>query len=130
MKVLIALASGFTEKHKEGFGTEISNGHGVISVLTGNKYSPTSHSITNFVVDETKRGQGYGKQLVQEVIRRYKEDIGGQVSSIASLHVFYKCGFRPYIKMDASLSETEKLFKDEWGSLLLVYKPKTPYSED
>lgn len=129
MKVFISLASSFREKHIEGFGTQISSEHGHISVLSGNRFSPTAHSITDFVVDETKRGQGYGHELVREVIRRYKEDIGGQVSSVASVHTFYKNGFRPYIKPDATLPETLKLFKDEWGSLLMVYKAANPYTE-
>lgn len=123
MKLEIALASAFTVRHDKHFGDIIENEYGHISVLTGGKFSPTKHSITDFVVNEDVRGAGHGTELLREVIRRYKTDIGGQVSSVASLVVMYKLGFRPAIEINATLEEAKQLFKQEWGSLLLVYKP-------
>jgi len=129
MEIQLAIASAFTEKERAGFGTEITSAHGHICVLTGGQYSPCKHSVTEFVVDETKRGKGYGVELVKEIIRRYHSDIGGQVSSPASLVSFYKCGFRPAMKQKVTLPEALALFKDEWGSLLMVYKPAQNFEE-
>lgn len=124
MEILLAVAASHTIRERdEHFGTEIKNEHGLICVKTDGKFSPCKHSITEFVINENARGQGHGNALLQGVVRKYKSDIGGQVSSIASLHVFYKNGFRPAMKLDATLQETNQLFKDEWGSLLMVYKP-------
>lgn len=123
MRIIVALASPFQTRLRKDFGTEIYNEHGSISVVTDGPHSPTKHSVVEFVVNENARGKGYGHELVKELIRRYKQDIGAQVSSVASLHVFYKQGFRPFSDPDATLPETLKLFKEEWGSLNLRYKP-------
>lgn len=129
MKVFISLASAFTEKEREGFGTCIFSEHGNICVLSGNRWSPCQHSVTEFLVDETKRGQGFGHALVKEVIHRYHSDIGGQVSSAASLAVFYKNGFRYALGHKMSLAETMQEFKDNGGSLLMVYKPAKSFED-
>jgi GNAT superfamily N-acetyltransferase len=130
MKVEMAVAASIkiTERD-EHFGTEYRSAHGYICVKTGGKYSPCKHSVTDFVIDEDKRGQGYGNQLLRGIVSKYKSDIGGQVSSVASLHTFYKNGFRPALKLDATMQETLKLFKEEWGSLLMVYKPAKSFEE-
>jgi GNAT superfamily N-acetyltransferase len=129
MKIQLALAAAFVEKERAGFGTEISNLHGHICVLTGGKYSPCKHSVTEFVVDEDKRGKGHGVELVKEVIKRYHSDIGAQVSSPASVVAFYKCGFRPAMKQQCTQPEALKLFKEEWGSILMVYKPAQSFED-
>ncbi len=123
MKLEIALASNFKTRHDNTLGHIIESDHGHVAVLTGGQFSPTKHSITEFIVSEEHRGSGHGTALIREVIQRYKADIGAQVSSMPSLVVMYKLGFRPALKMTASLEETKSLFKEEWGSLLLVYKP-------
>lgn len=124
MKLQLAVSPYFKERTRPGFGNEISNEHGTVSVLTNGPYSPATHSITEFVVNEDSRGMGHGKALIAEVIKRYKEDIGGQVSSIASLHVFYGMGFRPFMELHASLQHTVAMFRENGGSLYMVYKPK------
>jgi GNAT superfamily N-acetyltransferase len=49
------------------------------------------------VVDESRRGQGIGSQLIDAAIQEYSgEEISGQVSSLASLKVLFNKGFRPY----------------------------------
>lgn len=124
MKVQLALAASIKVSDRgEHFGKEYRSEHGYICVKTGGQFSPCKHSITDFVVDENSRGKGHGDFLLKGVIRTYREDICGQVSSVASLHVFYKNGFRPALNLNATLEETNKLFKEEWGSLLMVYKP-------
>lgn len=93
--IYIALSgSTFTEKEVPGFGLKISSPFGHISVLTGGKFSPAKHSVTEFIIDEKYRGQGRGDELVREVVRRYRKDIGAQCSSAASVALFYKHGFR------------------------------------
>jgi GNAT superfamily N-acetyltransferase len=97
MKTLhISLSSGtsFTEEEVPGFGTKISSEYGHISVITGAKFAPAKHSVTDFVVREEHRGTGHGHALIKEVIRRYKTDIGAQCSSDSSVALFYKYGFR------------------------------------
>lgn len=113
----------------EFFGTEYRTEHGFICVKTGGKFSPCKHSVTEFRIDEEKRGQGYGNYLVKGIVRKYKEDIGAQVSSEASLYVFYKNGFRPALNQEATMPETLKLFKAEWGSLYMVYKPAKSFTD-
>lgn len=127
MKLFLALAS-FKEEKVPGFGTKISNEHGHISVITDNPHSLCKHIITDFVIDETKRGQGHGDILIKEVIRRYKHDIGGQASSKGSVAVMYKNGFRPFIKIDGSLQDAFEIMA-EWSSVLMVYKPAKTYKE-
>jgi len=124
MKLQLALSPQYQERTRPGFGKEISNEHGTVSVLTNGPYSPATHSITEFVVNEGSRGMGHGKALIAEVIKRYKEDIGGQVSSIASLHVFYIMGFRPFINQHATIQGAISMFREHGGSLYMVYKPK------
>lgn len=129
MEIQIALgASVKITERDQYFGTEYRSEHGFICVKTGGQYAPCKHSITEFVIDEDKRGQGHGDFLLKGIVRKYRTDIGGQVSSIASLHVFYKNGFRPALNLNATLEETKKLFKDEWGSLLMVYKPAKDFT--
>lgn len=124
MKLQIALAATITVSERdEHFGTEYRSEHGLICVKTGGQFSPCRHSVTEFVIDEHSRGKGYGDFLLKGIVRKYKSDIGGQVSSVASMHVFYKNGFRPALKPDATKEEALKLFKEEWGSLYMVYKP-------
>lgn len=129
MEIQIALgASVKITERDQYFGTEYRSEHGFICVKTGGQFSPCKHSITEFVIDEDKRGQGHGDFLLKGIVRKYRTDIGGQVSSIASLHVFYKNGFRPALNLNATLDETKKLFKEEWGSLLMVYKPAKDFT--
>jgi len=129
MEMQLALAASIKITDRgEHFGTEFRSEFGYICVRTGGEFSPCKHSVTDYVIDEQHRGQGHGDFLLKGIVRKYKSDIGAQVSSVASLHVFYKNGFRPALNLKASLEETKKLFKDEWGSLLMVYKPAKDFS--
>jgi ribosomal protein S18 acetylase RimI-like enzyme len=75
-------------------GTMIKTNGGFIDIQHKNtKYSPRKQSIVNFVVDKDKRGQGIGDSLVKHALTQY-DDLGGQVSSLASLKVLHNNGFR------------------------------------
>lgn len=129
MEVMIALGASIkVSERDEFFGKEFRSEFGRICVKTGGKFSPCKHSVTEYVVDEEHRGQGHGEFLLKGIIRMYKSDIGAQVSSEASLHLFYKNGFRPVLNLNASAAEAKKLFKDEWGSLYMVYKPAKDFT--
>lgn len=129
MRIRISLSSGFKTREQSGFGLVIYNEHGRISVLSGNKYSPAEHSITDFVVeDESQRGKGYGNSLLKEAMRRFPKDFGGQASSKASVVLMQKNGFRMFNKPNSTLEQAfEKLAKD--SSVYMVYKQKPFESE-
>lgn len=74
---------------------KISNQFGSISVMEDAKYSPADNSISEFLVKEEYRGLGIGTDLLKEAMNQY-ENLGAQVSSIASLKVFLECGFEPF----------------------------------
>lgn len=66
---------------------------GYIDIQSPTQWSPRSQSVIDFFVDEKKRNQGMGDWLVKQAKSKYK-DLGAQVSSMASLKIFYKNGFR------------------------------------
>ena len=72
----------------------ISNKFGSISIMENAKYSPADNSVFEFLVDEKYRGLGVGTELLKEAMKQY-DNLGAQVSSIASLKVFLECGFEP-----------------------------------
>lgn len=115
----IAKSPYFKESIQEGFGKVISSPHGEISILSNNPYSPKTHSITKFFVDETKRGKGYGKELIDEALKQYPTDIGAQVSSPASAKAFYQKGFRLASDPKASFDEISKQI-DEYSSAYMI----------
>jgi GNAT superfamily N-acetyltransferase len=108
----VAKAPYFKESMLEGFGKVISSPHGEISILSNNPYSPRTHSVTKFFVDETKRNKGYGKELIDEALKQYPSDIGAQVSSPASAKVFYNKGFRLASDPKANIDEIFKNIED------------------
>lgn len=120
MKIRISLSSNFIEKERTGFGTCFYSKHGHICVLTGGQYSPAKHSITEFVVEERFRSQGFGKELVEEIIRRYKHDIGGQASSKASVKVLYDSGFRMHGDKTKTLQDAYNSL-EEYSSVYMRY---------
>jgi 8-oxo-dGTP pyrophosphatase MutT (NUDIX family) len=129
MKITVSLSSVFKTREQEGFGLVIYNEQGRISVISGNKYSPANHSITDFVVtDETQRGKGYGNSLLREAMRRFPQDLGGQASSKSSVALMQKNGFRMFNKPNSTLEDAfEKLARD--SSVYMVYKQKPFESE-
>jgi len=71
------------------------------------KFSPRGQSVVDFVVEESKRGEGIGKTLLDKALKKHP-DLGGQVSSRAALKVAHNAGMRNPSNPDATL---EKLFK-------------------
>ncbi len=120
MKLFIC-SSEFTTRNDPNFGLVISSPHGHISVLTGSPFSPAKHSITDFVVDEDKRGKGYGLQLLKEAVRRFGNDLGGQASSKASVALMHKLGFRMASNSESTMADAlEALHED--SSVYMRYK--------
>jgi len=70
----------------------ISNELGFIDVMENAKYSPAQNSISQFIVKEEFRDLGVGTELLKEAFNQY-QDLGAQVSSLASLKSFIKLGF-------------------------------------
>ena len=103
--------------------TLIADG-GKIVIWENSPYVDGVHSIYSFVVDESKRGQGIGSQLIDAVLEEYAgEEISGQVSSLASLKVFYNKGFKSAEAPDATFEELVEVFNNEGGSLNMRISP-------
>ena len=91
---------------------------GKLVIWENSPYAQGVHSILTFVVDESRRGQGIGSQLIDAAIQEYSgEEISGQVSSLASLKVLFNKGFRPYGAQNIDFEKLVKLFNDRYGSL-------------
>lgn len=101
---------------------------GRVEIWESSPWAPGgAHSIVNFVVDESVRGQGIGGQLIDQVIRAYPgKDISGQVSSLASLKVLHNRGFRHQGAVGAGFDELVALFKDGGSSLAMVRLKTAP----
>lgn len=72
----------------------------IVGVYVLLKTRPFMIELVNIAVDESKQGQGIGKQLVVDCINRAR-DLGAKVlevgtgnSSIGQLAFYQKCGFR------------------------------------
>ena len=97
---------------------------GKIVIWENSPWAQDAHSIQEFKVDEAKQGQGIGSQLVDAAIKEYSgEEISAQVSSLASLKVFYNKGFRSWKAPDATFEEEVGLFNNELGSLNVRLTP-------
>ena len=118
----------FSHQDKENmFGDNKVNVHtisipsGNIRILENSPWADNRNSVVEFVVNEDQRGQGIGKNLVNELLNHYRgKKLSAQVSSMASLSIFYKVGFRPISNISATYEETVNMFKENWGSLMLV----------
>jgi len=103
--------------------TLIADG-GKIVIWENSPYADGVHSIYSFVVDESKRGQGIGSQLIDAVLEEYAgEEISGQVSGLASLKVFHNKGFKSAEAPDATFEELVEVFNNEGGSLNMRLAP-------
>lgn len=84
---------------------KISNEFGSISIMEDAKYSPADNSVFEFLVDEQYRSLGVGTELLKEAMKQY-DNLGAQISSLASLKVFLECGFEPN---ETSISQQPEL---------------------
>jgi hypothetical protein len=73
------------------------------------------------VVPEDKRNQGVGDTLIKKAIAKHN-DLGGQVSSLASLKVLHNNGFRNPELPTGTFEEHKKEFHENGGSLFLAHK--------
>jgi predicted GNAT family acetyltransferase len=99
MEVFISLSgSDVTVSDVHCFGNtrgkkyELHGGHLIVAIDP--PYAPARYSVIDFVVPESIRGTGCGKQLVSRLLQDYPHDIGAQCSSEASCAIFYVNGFR------------------------------------
>ena len=113
MRISLNAGGPFTLKQVPGFGLQITSAHGHISVISNSPYSPAKHSITDFVVDGHKRGNGYGRDLLNEAIRQFGEDLGGQASSKESVGLMYSLGFRMANNPLGTLADAEKARQED-----------------
>jgi len=100
-------------------GEKIITDGGYIDVQHQTEYSPRKQSVVDFVVDENKRGKGIGDKLLKHAKQRHS-DLGGQVSSLASLKVFHNNGFRNPGLGDKGFEDHVKEFHENGGSLFMA----------
>lgn len=65
---------------------------GHIDIMEEAEFSPAENSVSDFVVNEHFRGLGYGDKILKEALNQY-DNLGAQISSVASLKVFVNNGF-------------------------------------
>ena len=87
------------------FGKKYTMRGGYLVVAIDPPYAPAKHSVIEFVVPESIRGKGCGKQLVSRMLQDFPRDIGAQCSSEASCAIFYVNGFRRPSEKSATLNE-------------------------
>jgi GNAT superfamily N-acetyltransferase len=85
-------------------GDVITIGDARIDINTNAQFSPRPQSVIEFLVPKELRGQGIGTQLLTKAVAKYPM-LGGQVSSIASLKVFWNLGFRNPRMPEASFQD-------------------------
>ena len=101
-------------------GTKYQIGNSYIDIQhTGLTHAPRSQSIIGFVVDEKLRGQGIGKQLLATAMKHHP-DLGGQASSLASIHVLYNAGFRNPSNPDATIPELEAMRQEDSSVFMTI----------
>ena len=112
-----------TEKFGDDWDTiHVDGGH--IQIWPNAPHAPRSASVIDFVVDADKRNQGIGDKLVKAAMHKY-HDLGAQVSSLASLKVFYNNGFRNPRIPETSFHDHIEAFHDNGGSLFMARNDDT-----
>lgn len=102
-------------------GTKYTTDGGYIDVQhKDTQYAPRKHSIVDFVVDESKRGQGIGKKLLKHALSKHN-DLGGQASSTASVKVMHDAGMRHPAMPNGSFEEHEAKRKED-SSVYMAHK--------
>jgi hypothetical protein len=90
-----------------------------IDINTKPQYAPRKQSVINFLVPEESRNSGIGTKLLQLALDKY-HDLGGQVSSLPSLKIFYKLGFRNPNIPKGNFNVHVDAFNDNWHSLYMA----------
>jgi len=95
-----------------------SIGNSYIEIWENSPYANGANSVYSFIVDEDLRGQGIGSKLLDAVNDYYNgKPLSAQVSSIASLKVFFNKGFKTNQNPNATWEELVKLFNESYQSL-------------
>ena len=115
----LATRLGLVVSH-DALGKQYSRDGARLSVMEDSKWAPRRHSVTDFVVPESARGKGVGKQLLTDVLSLYNpSEISAAASSEASVALFYGNGFRPINSPTATLKETLSIMT-EYSSVTMV----------
>ena len=102
-------------------GTKYKTREGHIDIKhTGTEHAPRKQSVVDFVIDEKHRGKGIGKKLLRHALTKHN-DLGAQVSSPASLKVFYSHGFRNPEIPKGTFEEHEKRLNED-SSVFVAHK--------
>lgn len=104
----------------DALGKQYSRDGARLSIMEDSKWAPRRHSVTDFVVPESARGKGVGKQLLADVLSLYDPtEISAAASSDASVALFFGNGFRPINNPTATLKEALDIMK-EYSSVTMV----------
>ena len=109
-------------------GTKYATNGGHIDIKHSDmKYAPRKQSVVDFQIDENKRGKGIGTKLLKHALAKH-DDIGAQVSSPASVRVFYNQGFRNP-EMPKGSFEDHEARRQEESSVFMAHKDENgrPY---
>jgi GNAT superfamily N-acetyltransferase len=103
-------------------GTKIEIPGGYIDIQHSNlKFAPRSQSVIDFVVEPDSRGKGVGTKLLQYAMEKF-HDMGAQVSSAASVKVFYNAGFRNPAIPTGSFADHERMRQAD-SSVFMAQNP-------
>lgn len=94
---------------------------GHIDIWIDSPWAPRDNSVVEFEVNESMRGHGIGDALVKYVLSKYNS-LSAQVSSMASLKVFYTNGFRPHDRENSTFEEVTEMFRENGNSLGMMTK--------
>ena len=110
-------------------GEVFSIGDSVLDVDFKAEFAPRPQSVIEFYVPKELRGQGIGTKLLQMAVAKYPM-LGGQVSSMASLKIFYNAGFRnPRIPTGSVQDHVDIM--NEYSSVYMAHTDEkgVPYSK-
>ena len=101
----------------------------VIDVDFKAEFAPRPQSVIEFYVPKELRGQGIGTKLLQMAVAKYPM-LGGQVSSMASLKVFYNLDFRNPSIPKGSIQDHVDIMND-YSSVYMAHTDDkgVPYSK-
>lgn len=88
---------------------------GHIDIMEDAEFSPEQNSVSDFFVNEHFRGLGYGDKILKEALNQY-DNLGAQISSVASLKVFIKNGFTGF-HGESDFDKLKKDFDENCGSV-------------
>jgi hypothetical protein len=94
---------------------------GKLEIFKNSPYAQGRNSINTIEVDSLAKNKGIGTKLIESAKDDF-ENISAQVSNAGAVEFFYKQGFRPTIKKDATVQEAKKMFKENGESLNMEWR--------